>query len=447
MRSGFKLILVTLPLAAIGAGILGWIVATSPPPEQEPLSERTTAVRVIVATERLVTPRITGFGLVSPARTFEAIAQVGGIVEHVHPDLKRGAILPAGAVLWRLSPVDFNLAIAQANANIRAAEAKLAEIAVSQDNQAAALKIETEALALKQADFDRTETLQAGGTVPRTALDAARGALLAQRQKVQAVESTLALLPTQREVQTEQIAVYRASLETAKLNLERSEMTLPFAARVAKATVEAGQFIRAGETTAVLDGIDIAEVEAQVPVAALRDLVQTIRPDATLYASDPTLMTEVLRGLGLTAEVRLALGQEDLRWPARVDRISDTIDPKTGMLGVIVQVDAAYAGATPGERLPLTKGMFVQVTLSSSPAPGIVIPRSALRNGQVLVVDDDRRLSVVPVVPDMIQDGVAVIRDGLTPGQRIVVSDPGPVLPGMLLEPTEDQALMADLAR
>jgi multidrug efflux pump subunit AcrA (membrane-fusion protein) len=447
MRSGLKLVLITLPLAAIGAGILGWVVATSPPPAQEPPGERTTAVRVIVATERMVTPRVTGFGLVSPARTFEAIAEVGGVVEHVNPELKRGAILPAGAVLWRLSPVDFNLAIAQAKANIRAAEAKLAELAVSEENQTAALAIETEALALKQSDFDRSERLHAGGTVSQAALDAARGALLAQRQKVQSVESSLALVPTQREVQTEQIAVYRANLETATLNLGRTEMTLPFPARVAQVSVEVAQFVRVGQTTALLDGIDIAEVEAQVPVAALRGLVQTRNPDTALYASDPTLMTDVLRGLDLTAEVRLVLGEEEVRWPARVDRISETIDPKTGMLGVIVQVDAAYAGATPGERLPLTKGMFVKVTLSSEPAAGIVVPVSALRNGAVYVAGADNRLTPVPVVPAMIQDGIAVIRDGLSPGQRVVVSDPGPLLPGMLLEVTEDEALMTELAR
>ena len=87
--------------------------------------------------------------MASPARTYEAIAQVSGTVEYVNPDLEKGAILPAGAVLLRLSPVDFNLAIAQAHANIRAIEAVLTELTVAKDNQIAALAIETEALTLK----------------------------------------------------------------------------------------------------------------------------------------------------------------------------------------------------------------------------------------------------------------------------------------------------------
>lgn len=446
MRYVLKLILVTLPLVAVGAGILAYMVTTSPPPARTPLAERTTPVRVVVAETRAVAPRIVGFGLVSPTRTFEAIAQVAGTVDHVHPALQKGAILPAGAVLLRLSPADFNLAIAQANANIRAAEARLAELEVSEANQVSALAIETEALALKAADLERAETLFANGTIPQTTRDTARAALLAQRQKVQSVESSLALLPTQRAVQTEQIAVYRASLETAQLNLDRTELTLPFTARVASVSVETGQFLRSGETAAAFDGVDAAEVEAQVPIAAMRTLLQSSRTGAAAMASDPSALTEVLRRLGLTAQVHLRLGDQALTWPATVDRISEAIEPATGTLGVIVRIDTAYSGITPGERPPLTKGMFVEVSLSAQPLSGIVVPRSALRDGQLLVADADDRLRLVPVTSRLAQDGIAVITDGIAPGARIVVSAPSPVMDGMLLDVTEDTDLMERLA-
>jgi len=447
MKAGFKLLFITLPVAAIGAGALAFVVLTSAPPAQTPLTERATTVRVISARERAITPEITGFGLVSPARTFEAIAQVSGTADYVNPDLRKGAILPAGAIILRLSPVDFNLAIAQAKANIRAAEARLAELAVSQDNQSAALSIETEALQLKQGDLARVETLFSGGTVSQSALDTVRSGVLAQRQKVLSIQSTLALVPTQREVQQEQIAVYRASLETASLNLARTELKLPFAARVATTSVETGQYVRAGQTAAVLNGVRMAEVEAQVSLAAMRDLMHFNNPDASLFSGDPTLIKEVLRQLGLVAEVRLSLGQDKLIWNARVDRISDTIDPQAGTLGVIVQVESAYSGAEPGTRPPLTKGMFVEVALTAAPVRGMVIPRSALRNGEVLVVDADNRLATVPVTPYLVQDARVLIAEGLTEGQQVIVSDLSPVIQGMLLTAILDDALMADLAK
>ncbi len=51
---------------------------------------------MIIARTQTVTPSIVGFGLVNPARTYEAIAQVGGTVDYVNPALQKGAILPAG---------------------------------------------------------------------------------------------------------------------------------------------------------------------------------------------------------------------------------------------------------------------------------------------------------------------------------------------------------------
>jgi len=446
MRNGLKLLLITLPLVAIGVGTLAYMVATKPPPERKVLVERASAVRVIVARDQPVIPTVIGFGLASPARTYEAIAQVGGTVEYVNPDLEKGAILPAGAVLWRLSPVDYNLALAQARANIRAIEAALAELKVSEENQTSALAIEKEALVLKENDLERVETLFSGGTVSQNTLDGARAAHLAQRQKVLAIESTLALLPTQREVQVQQIAVYQANLETAKLNLSRTELTLPFAARVASVSVETGQYLSVGKTSAILDGVGAADVTAQIPVAALVSLLRSARPDSGKFATDPASMTETLRHLALSAEVQLLLGERTVRWSAVIDRISDTIDQKTGTVGVILQVDTAYSRVEPGKRPPLTKGMFVRVALSARPVNGIVVPRSALRDGQLLIAGNDDRLALISATPYLVQDEIALITQGLDAGQRIIVSDVSPVIPGMLLEVTEDENLMAQLA-
>jgi multidrug efflux pump subunit AcrA (membrane-fusion protein) len=445
MKSRLKLVLITLPLILIGVGFLIFVVANRPPPEQHPVSERTTAVRVIVARNQSVTPLATGFGIVRPARTYEAIAQVGGVAEYVNPLLKKGAILPAGAVLLRLSSADFKLAVAQARANIRAAEARLTELTVSESNVKAALAIEQEALVLDDREMERIEKLVASGTASRAAVDGARAKRLAQRQRVLNLESSLALLPTQRAVQNEQIAVYKVALETAELNLGRTELTLPFAARVASVSVEVGQFVRSGLTTAQLDGVEAAEVEAQVSVADMRSILQSPQADNQQLSFDPSAMTEILRGLGLSAKVRLQLGVTSVDWRATVERISDTIDQRTGTIGVIVLVTTAYSSADPGRRPPLTKGMFVEVTLNAPPVDGLVIPRSALRGGQVMLADSDNRLQLVPVSPHLVQGDIAVITQGLEPGMRVIVSAPSPMMAGMLLDVIEDTALTARL--
>ncbi len=445
MKTGFKLALITLPIAAIGVGILAFVVSNSPPPARIELAERASAVRVITAERQAIVPTIVGFGLVSPARTFEAIAEVGGTIEYVNPGLRDGQILPAGTTLLRLSPIDFNLAIAQANANIRSAEARLAELDVSKANQRAALDIEREALAVKASDLARAEALFAAGTLTQSARDAARAAHLTQRQKVQGAEGSLALIPTQRAVQAEQIAVYQTTLATAERNLERSELTLPFAARVASHSVEVGQFLKVAQTAASFDGIENAEVTAQMSMGSLRSLMQAGQSGAKVLPMDPTRMGEVLRDMGLSAQVRLRLGTELVTWPAIVDRISDEIDQKTGTVGVVVQVQAAYGQTGEGIRPPLTKGMFVDVTLSGAPITGIVLPRSALHDGLVHIADDDNRLRIIEATPRMVQGGVALFTDAVAEGSRIVLSTPSPVIEGLLLDPHPDTGLMSQL--
>jgi len=441
MKPIVKLILITVPVVVAGALVLGNIVANKAPPARVELTERTTAVRVIEAREMAVRPSLSGFGLVSPSRTYEAISQVGGTAEYVNPALRKGEILSEGTLLLRLSPEDFSLAIAQARANIRAAEAKLAELTVSEQNQQAALAIEEDALALKATDLERSESLFASHAISQTVLDGTRTAHLAQSQKVLGIRSSLALLPTQRAAQNEQIAVYRASLASAELNLARSELRLPFAARVSLATVEEGQFVKAGQTIASFDGIEAADVEAQVSVADLSRLLGEARAQAGLLAFDPETMSSVLKALGIEATVRLQLGSEVAEWPATLDRISNVIDPKSGTLGVIVRVENAYGNVSGASQPPLTKGLFVEVELTAPATLGVVIPRAALDQGRVLLADSDGRLVVQPVTPALVQGDIALVKAGLPAGSQVVVSTPRPVIPGMLLSLTVDEDL------
>ncbi|MDE9450341.1 hypothetical protein J3R80_07645 [Aliiroseovarius sp. Z3] len=442
MRPGLKLLLITLPLALIGVATLAYVISTRTPPDRHELTERASPVRVIAAKTYKIAPTLVGFGVVAPARTYQAIAEVGGTVEYVNPALRDGQILPAGSILLRLSPVDFNLAIAQANANIRAAEARLAELDVSEANQRAALTIELEALDLKTAELARADTLFKAGTMTQSARDAIRSAHLAQRQKVQGIESALALLPTQRTAQTEQIALYRSNLATAELNLKRSEMTLPFLARVASHSVEVGQFLNKGQSAATLDGVNQAEVVVQAAMNDFRNLILNRPNGPTTLPMDPALLTDTLHELGLKATVRLRLGNEVLTWPATVDRISDGIDPRTGTVGVVVQVDDAYGQAGNGHRPPLTKGMFVEVVLRAEPINGIVLPRDALRDGHVFIADPDNRLRRVAAEPKLVQGGVALFTDMIPEGSRIVPTPPIPTIDGALLDPHPDAEVM-----
>jgi hypothetical protein len=126
--------------------------------------------------------------------------------------------------------------------------------------------------------------------------------------------------------------------------------------------------------------------------------------------------------------------------------MDDQVDPKTRTMGVVVAVDRPFEKIIPGRRPSLSKGMFVQVVLRGrSLGPRVVVPRGAVRDGAVLVVDDASRLRRQSVQILFDQGDFSVIASGLEPGQQVVLSDLVPAVSGMLLEAQPDAALAAEI--
>jgi len=438
--------LLIIPPILVGLAVLYFMTSGREAPERNPPTEIARAVRVIAAEPMQLVPRVTGFGSVYPGTVWTGIAQVSGKIEYVHPDLENGAILVEGTEIIRISPVDFNLAIRQAQANIRSAEAKLDELSVTEQNTTDLLKIEQDGLALREAELARKQSLFERGTIARAALDLEQREALAQRKKVQDLENTLRLLPTQRAVQEEQISIYQAQLQSAQLDLERTRIVLPFNGRIADLAVEAEQFIQAGGRLVSVDSIDVAEVEAQIPITQFRDMLHASVDRNMPIGIDAQSLSRILETIGFEATVRLGVGDDAVEWPARFSRISDSVDPRTRTIGAIVAVDGAYAMAVPGERPPLSKGMFVEIEIRTrARLDDIVVPRSAFHDGKLYVVDGDGRLEIRDVTPGLVQGNLVVVTDGIAPGEQVVVSDLIPAISGMLLLPQVDEEALAGL--
>ncbi len=434
--------LLFFPPILIGIAVLFYMASGRQAPDRKPPEERARAVRVITADQTKLVPRVTGFGSVYPGTVWSAIAQVAGEVVYVHPGLKKGTILPAGTEIVRISPADFELALTQAKANIRSAEAKLAELKVTETNTADLLKIEKRGLKLRESELKRKQDLLKRGTVAQSTLELEQRETLAQRKKVQDLENGLRLLPTQRAVEQEQIAVYRAQLESAKLDLARTRIKLPFDARIADVRVEAEQYAQTGGTLVIADSLGVAEVEAQIPISQFRAMVQASAAGGLPTGITAQSLSRIVQTIGLEATVRLRAGNDIVEWPARFARISDTVDPKTRTIGAIVAVDGAYAKAAPGQRPPLTKGMFVEIEIRTRAVENqIVVPRAAFHDGKLYVVNADSRLDIRPVATGLVQGDLATIDKGIAPGETIVVSDLIPAVSGMLLTPQTDDQL------
>ncbi|NNJ76367.1 MAG: efflux RND transporter periplasmic adaptor subunit [Anderseniella sp.] len=440
--------LLIVPPILLGVFVIWWFVGQRQPPQTSAPQEEIRNVRVIQAQRTDLIPMVSGFGTVQPAKTWQAVVQAAGEVEYKHPRLMRGAIMPAGTEIIRISPRDYELAIAQAEANIGKADAQITEFDLTEENTRASLKIEREALTISERELARKEELVRGGATSRTVLDQETRDTLAQRKKVQDLENTLKLIPSQRAALVQQKKLNQIELDQAKLNLTRTRIVLPFDARVSEVSVEIAQYAQVGSVLVTADGIETAEVEAQVPLAQFSALARATASGDSPVGITPETISDVVKRLGFSATIHLNAGETEIVWPAKFSRVSDTIDLKTRSIGAIVTAQDTWKTAKPGQRPPLSKGMFVEVRIRAGKlADQIVVPRSALHGDSLYLADKDNRLVIKPVETGLTQDGNVVIRSGVEPGARIIVSDLLPAIEGMLLRITRDEALEARMTR
>ncbi|MEM6664034.1 MAG: hypothetical protein AAF666_17870, partial [Pseudomonadota bacterium] len=270
--------LVLLPIA-LGVAMIWQATNVNPaPPLVEP-KERRVPVSFVLATPRSFTPVVSGFGTVSPSRVWTAVAQTSGSIGYVNPKFVRGGSVSEGDVLVRIDDDDARLALSSAGADLKSAEARLAEMRVSMQTTSEALKIERDSLNLAEADLARTRQLLNRGVVSDSVVQAQQREVLAQRAKVQSLESSLALLPVQISAQEQAVVKADLATQSATLDLQRTVITAPFNARIARVDVEISQYVGTGTTLGLLDGAAEAEVEVQI---SQRRLIALARLEAAL---------------------------------------------------------------------------------------------------------------------------------------------------------------------
>jgi RND family efflux transporter MFP subunit len=422
-------ILWIIPPILAGVAVLFMLAGNRQLPVRVEVEEPARIVRTIEVHRMDVNPVAEGYGVVQPARVWTAVAQVAGRVVEMHPRLRDGEILPAGTPLFRIDPVDYQLALAQL-------EAELAELDVQAKNTADLLAIERRNLELARREAQRLNDLAAKGTTSRSNADDAERAMLTSRTAVQNLDNTLALLPSRRKV-------VEARLEQARRDLEHTAVSAPFDLRVAALDMEVDQYVTTGQRLFEGDSVDRSEVVAQVAISSLRNLFLG-RGD---QAPDPAVLAENLAAYAdMQVVMEMDVGSHTARWDAEFVRFTDRVDSETRTIGAVVALDRPFAKVIPGKRPPLSKGMFVKVRLVGRKQPQrLVVPRNAVRNGRVMLVDGLQRLAIVPVEILYSQDDISVIESGVEAGQQLVVTDLVPAVVGMRLQPQRDEGLERQL--
>jgi len=424
--------LLALPPIALGIAAAVWMIASAPGPAQIDGGAPALPVRVMTVAAEDIRPTATAWGNLRAADTWVAVAEVQGEVIWRHPDLERGRLIPEGTEVLRIDPADYELTLAQSLADLAALEAESAQLSAEAANTGRILELERARQALAEADLTRTRTLTQQGTVPQSRADEAERATLLARRTVAELENTLALIPPREARITAQTARTQAAIDRARRSLDRTVLITPFALRVTEVSAERFQTIAPGQVVIRGDGIAAAEVVAHLPIDSFRRLVG----DAV---QDMTLADMMREGPYALIDVTLSpLSDPTQIWTAHVARIEGALDARARTVPVVVIVDDPYEGADPPRRLPLVPNTQVQIAFSGASMSGLIaIPEAALHGGMVRILGPDDLLELRPVTAAFAQSGHVVIAEGLSPGDRVVIDDIAPAIPGMALTPVE----------
>ncbi len=379
--------LVAVAVLAVSLAIALILLATSrqlAPSEPEAVAPAVRVVEVAPASVRMI---VHAQGTVSPRTEADLVPEVSGNVVWISPNLVSGGYFEEGEPLLRIDDRDYrsNLERARAAVNRTTAEDEFARFELERLQEMEARRL------ISPSDV---ETGMRAARVASAALDDAR-----------------------------------AALEQAERDLARTEVIAPFTGLVRAEQVDPGQFVSRGAPIARLYAVDYVEI--RLPIAD-RQLAYLDLPPMQRGELDEATAPDVM----LSAE----FAGTRYQWHGKLARTEAEIDLRSRMVHAVARVSAAENAARDPDYVPPPVGLFVNAEIQGRSTEDIVIlPRSAIRNGnQVLVVDDDSRLRFRTVDIARIYGEDAYIGGGLDHGDLVCISVLQAVVDGMRVEVVTD---------
>ncbi|MDE1235229.1 efflux RND transporter periplasmic adaptor subunit [Vibrio aestuarianus] len=426
--------LLFFPAFAVGVVILVLAINLRSDLPVKPAIDRARLVETVPLELKAVAPLAIGFGRVSPKVEWKAIAEVSGKVVYRHPKLEKGQVLAQNTEILRIDPLDYELKLTQAEADLQSSKTSLSKLNQEERNLKQTLQIEKNRLDISRKELERKQNLIKRGLTSQSDLDQQTQTTLSQQKVVQEIENQISLMPDEKRVAQAVIKVNQSKLEEAQRLLEKTRIILPETMRVAEVEVEQNQVINMQQTMVVAHGMDIMEVEAHLSIHDLQTLAASIGEFSRDESGIPQLDMSFIN-----AHIELNSGNLRARWPAKVARVSETVDPSQATAGVILEVTQDYRDLQPSTQPPLVNGMFVKAEIEGQENPSWVIPERVLHGDKIYIKDQEQRLQIKPVKVLYRRDNQVIIDGDLEQGQRLILNDLLPAIEGMLLRESETE--------
>ncbi|MBK7875712.1 MAG: efflux RND transporter periplasmic adaptor subunit [Planctomycetes bacterium] len=371
--------------------------------KEEGLKKREpTRVRVAAVERREMKRILSTTTTVESEQEVKVFSRVNGTVSKLL--VEEGSLVQLGDVLAELDARDRETQLEEARVAVREAEDAIAKAAIAE--REATARVEGLRLAMEQAtrDYERNEK---ANLISQSSLDGLR---LARDTKVSDFEtSRLAIERTLVESKAAKTALEKAKLALRSRELEFSytRICAPFAGVVAERLIRVGDAVGAGGHAFVLT--DLSRLRA-VLFRPQREFELFVGAAAAGKAIEIQARAEALPNLTFQGEIQ---------------RVSPSIDPRSGSFRVTVLLKPDGSGSPARQLLP---GMLVRVDVVTDRHPdALVVPKRALRReGEVnlLFVARDGRARRVEVEEGYSEDVLVEVlpRSGtLAPGDQVIV--------------------------
>ena len=365
------------PLSALGAMLLSVLLVgcdNSVAQNAAPPAPAVSAADVVV---KSISQWDSFNGRIEAVESVQLRPRVSGYIDKVN--YTDGQEVKKGEVLFTIDDRTYRAALEQAQANLARAKTQAS---------------------LAQSEANRTDKLINTHLVSREEWEQRRSAAVQAQADIRAAQ---------------------AAVDAAQLNLDFTKVTAPIDGRASRALITSGNLVTAGDTASVLTTLvsqKTVYVYFDVDESTYLHYQNLARSGQGASSNHTALPVEI----GLT-------GEEGYPHLGKGDFLDNQLTPSTGTIRMRALLDNSQRQFTPG--------LFARVRL-----PGSAEFKATLIDDKAVLTDQDRKYVYIvdkegkaqrrDITPGRLADGLRIVRQGLNPGDKVIVEGLQKVfMPGM----------------
>ncbi len=380
-----KTLLISLVILLVGAAITLFIFLTEPVAEPETaVSETAMLVEVTGVEQGNFRPSITATGRVIPEQEVVLSPRVSGEIIEIAGSFTPGSFVSKGEKLLQIDPSDYRNALQLRESELMQAKADL--------------EMEMGRQYVAQQDYKLFEE-----EIPEE-----NQSLILRKPQLQSVKS--------------RIEAATASVEQARLDLQRTSIRAPFDAHILNRNANVGSQVAPGNNLGQLVGVDTYWVEVSVPPSRLQWL--DFPDENSSHGSEVRI-----RNRTAWSENQFRLGY--------LYQLIGTLEGETRLARVLIAVPDPLARKMEGEPM-LMIGSFVEVNIQAKEINDVIrLDRNLIRQDQTVWLMEEGRLNIQEVDILLQDENYAYITDGMTADDQVVITNLATVAEGARLRVEE----------